>query len=254
MSTYVKYTKEKLETIVKNCVTMADVCRQLGLAPGSGNQTYLKKRIVIYKIDTSHFLGQAHRKGKTFPSKEIPMDKYFLNEVPIRSHALKLKLIKKGIKEAKCEICSIVKWNNKQVPLELDHINGNHFDNTLNNLRIICPNCHAQTENYSGKNRKSQEKIIQQPLICESCGGIKKTAVSKTCSTCHRLNINKKLRMINPPFSNSQEVFEYASLYGYRAASRKYGLTDNGIRKRMKKVGFIPTKQYPKNLVIGINR
>lgn len=65
------------------------------------------------------------------------------NGLPITSHKLKLKLIKDKIKEHRCEICGLDSWNGKPIPIELDHIDGNHSNNELENLRIICPNCHA---------------------------------------------------------------------------------------------------------------
>lgn len=72
----------------------------------------------------------------------------------ITSHKLKLKLIRDGLKEHKCEICGITEWNNVPCPIELDHIDGNHQNNLLSNLRIVCPNCHAQTDTNSGKKNK----------------------------------------------------------------------------------------------------
>jgi heterodisulfide reductase subunit B len=59
-----------------------------------------------------------------------------------------------GLKEHKCECCGIIEWNGKPAPIELDHINGNRRDNSLDNLRVLCPNCHAQTDTYRGKNKK----------------------------------------------------------------------------------------------------
>ena len=76
------------------------------------------------------------------------------NPKPITSHKLKLKLIRDGIKEHKCEVCGIVEWNGAKAPIELDHIDGNHTNNVLSNLRIVCPNCHAQTETNSGRKNK----------------------------------------------------------------------------------------------------
>lgn len=63
------------------------------------------------------------------------------------------RLIKEGVKEAKCEICDNTEWCGKPIPLQLDHIDGNSHNHVLENLRIICPNCHAQTSTYCGKNK-----------------------------------------------------------------------------------------------------
>jgi len=69
------------------------------------------------------------------------------------SSKLRLRLIKENLKEAKCEICEITEWNGKPAPLELDHIDGNNSNHKLENLRIICPNCHSQTDTHSCKKR-----------------------------------------------------------------------------------------------------
>jgi 5-methylcytosine-specific restriction endonuclease McrA len=67
-------------------------------------------------------------------------------------------LINEGIKEHKCELCGITEWNGKPAPIELDHINGKHTDNRIENLRILCPNCHAQTPTW----RKSKSSLKQE--------------------------------------------------------------------------------------------
>ena len=65
---------------------------------------------------------------------------------------LKNRLLQEGIMENKCSICNLTEWNGKPLNMELDHINGNRTDHRLKNLRMICPNCHAQTETYRAKN------------------------------------------------------------------------------------------------------
>ena len=67
------------------------------------------------------------------------------------SHKLKLRLYKADLKKEKCEECGIINWNEKPISFHLDHINGNNSDHRLENLRILCPNCHSQTDTYSCK-------------------------------------------------------------------------------------------------------
>jgi Zn finger protein HypA/HybF involved in hydrogenase expression len=67
---------------------------------------------------------------------------------------LKNRLIKEGIKENACDICSIREWNGNSINMQLDHIDGDPHNHKLNNLRMICPNCHSQTLTYCGKINK----------------------------------------------------------------------------------------------------
>lgn len=86
-------------------------------------------------------------------------EKLDLNEILEGKHPyyqtfkLHNRLLREGVKEHKCEICGNTEWNGKPIPLQLDHIDGNSHNHILTNLRLICPNCHAQTETYCGKNK-----------------------------------------------------------------------------------------------------
>jgi RNase P subunit RPR2 len=95
--------------------------------------------------------GNKSNKGKASKSYKSAHD-YMASEQYVSTHRLKLKLLKEGIKKHQCEMCKITEWMGKPVPVELDHIDGNRYNNDLSNLRVLCPNCHAQTDTYSGKN------------------------------------------------------------------------------------------------------
>jgi len=147
-----KYTKEKLEKAVKNSASWADVCREFDVKPSTGGQTYLTNVAKKYGIDTSHFTGSAWRAGKTFTNEQKPVSFYLVKDGTfITNSALKKKLIAAGLKEQKCESCELGLWMNEPIPLELDHINGDNQDRRLENLRILCPNCHALTPTYCRK-------------------------------------------------------------------------------------------------------
>jgi len=85
--------------------------------------------------------------------------KFFVEDILTGKHPqystnkLKQRLFSEGIKEKVCEGCGIVEWNNKPIVLQLDHINGNSHDHRLENLRVLCPNCHSQTDTWCGKNK-----------------------------------------------------------------------------------------------------
>lgn len=104
------------------------------------------------------------------------------------SHRLKIRLINNKQKQHKCEFCNRKKWNNKPIPIELHHINGNHKDNRIENLLIVCPNCHAQTDNYKSKNRisskhgkdLSENDIIQKINSCYSITEVLRNLIPDT--------------------------------------------------------------------------
>jgi len=77
----------------------------------------------------------------------------------VPTNELKMRLIRERLKQARCEACGRDRWNGTHIPLELDHINGRRDDNRLDNLRILCPNCHAQTPTYRGRNIGAAEYV-----------------------------------------------------------------------------------------------
>lgn len=121
------------------------MCQQLGCKQETLN-SYLKKMGIEYA-------GQQNKKGQQKGTNTyLPALHYIENHIPIQSHKLKGKLIRDGIKRNCCELCGISEWLGVKLPLELHHKNGNHQDNELENLQILCPNCHSIQEGNSGAN------------------------------------------------------------------------------------------------------
>lgn len=140
---------------VKSSVSIAQVLRKLGLVEAGGNYASIQKHIGRLQLDTSHLTGQAWNLGKLHGPKRNIEEYLGIDAVSIASHNLRQRLISEGLKEKRCEGCGKEEWMDSPIPLELDHINGNRKDNRLDNLRILCPNCHALTPTYRGKNIRS---------------------------------------------------------------------------------------------------
>jgi hypothetical protein len=142
----------EITEVVNDSRSLAQVLVALGVRPG-GNQSRLKERIARMRVDTSHFVGRGWRTGATIPAKpRRPLSELLRSGQVVQTHSLKKRLISEGIKQARCDRCFRDMWNGEPIPLELDHINGQRDDNRLENLRVLCPNCHAQTETYRGRN------------------------------------------------------------------------------------------------------
>jgi predicted nucleic-acid-binding Zn-ribbon protein len=148
-----KYTKEDLEPIVKKSFSYRQVLRNLNLKQAGGNYANIKAKIKLFDIDTSHFTGQLWSKGKTWTKiKDISFmlveHSTYSTGIPISSSKIKIQLFKHGYKDYICEKCGNTEWLNNKIPLELHHINGNIFDNRIENLELLCPNCHSFTDTY----------------------------------------------------------------------------------------------------------
>lgn len=144
----IKIDDEKIIEACKTENTMSKAAASLGLHFNTFSRK--AKKLNVYKPNQG-----AKGCSKPSPKSKIPINEILNGDHPYyQTNKLRKRLILEGIKEEKCEICKISEWNNKKVSFELDHIDGNRFNHNLNNLRIICPNCHSQTKHYRGKNIK----------------------------------------------------------------------------------------------------
>lgn len=148
-----KYSEQDLRNAISQSFSKREALQKLGIASQGGNYRVINKAIDLYNIDISHFRGKVWNKGRTFGPKR-PLSDYFSNQYSITSHALRVRLLDEHLKERKCEKCHLSQWKGRPIPLELDHIDGNHKNNNLSNLRILCPNCHSMTSTFRGRNKK----------------------------------------------------------------------------------------------------
>lgn len=153
-----KWTKEQLVESAKKCQSIRQLLTCLGIIGAGGNYRIINKFLKLYQIDTSHFTGRGWRKGtKTPMTPPRPLEQLLILGGEYQSFKLKRRLYTAGLKSCHCEECGWAKTSaDGRIPLELDHINGNRTDNRLENLRILCPNCHSLKPTHRGLNRRNK--------------------------------------------------------------------------------------------------
>lgn len=136
---------DQLIDAIPKCKSFTEVAKFLGMSRSTNS--LLKKRADQLGLNYSHF--------KVSGMTAKPLSEILISDNEIGcTHRLKLRLIEENYFERKCYRCGLITWNGELAPLELEHINGNRCDNRLENLTLLCPNCHAQTETYRAKNIK----------------------------------------------------------------------------------------------------
>lgn len=141
------YSEIQLREAISTSLSYAQVLIKLNIIPAGGNYSTLKKRISSLSLNTDHFKGQAWNKGLK-SKKTRSLNDYLSNKFSISSNHLRKRLINDKIFQHKCNNCQLETWLNNPIPLELDHIDGNHKNNNLKNLRLLCPNCHSLTPTF----------------------------------------------------------------------------------------------------------
>lgn len=251
---FLKYTEDQVKQAVKESFSIIGVLRLLKLREAGGNYRTIHKAIKEYNLDTSHFTGQGHLKGKTHNYNTRNLKDILVKGKYESSNMLRKRIIKEKIKEHKCEDCQLITWKNKPIPLELHHIDGDRENNLIENLQLLCPNCHALTDNYRGKNKKQisprrlkkllnlpiKEKLIKSLiksncLQCQKEINYYKTNPLKFCTSLCANKYNAKLpRKTKINWLPTSELIKMVNEIGYLQAGKKLGVSDNAIRKRIK--------------------
>ena len=210
-------SKEKMIEVLSNAKSMREVIQYFGLSTnGSGGYRNIKNKILSLGLEIPKYEYRS-----SGPKKNKLLDEsVFCENSNYSRHHLKKRIIQNNIIDYVCTSCgNNGMWNEKKLSLHLDHINGVNNDNRIDNLRFLCPNCHTQTETYGGKSKKKK-------YICK-CGE-KKYKTSDVCFRCSKLNQRKVER------PNIDILREEVKNLGYKGTGRKYGVSDNAIRKWLK--------------------
>lgn len=240
---------------IKSSFSIADVLRKLNLIAAGGNYKTINKFIKDFSIDTSHFSGQLWSKGKTWENIKMrtPLEEILVEHSNFNSNSLKKRLFSADIKSKQCESCNLTEWLDSPIALELHHINGINTDNRIENLQVLCPNCHARTDNYRGRNQKRKTDSFEEEKNTSVINHTKKEKTKINCLFCNKefeksredrdiKYCSKRCKASTQPSlkpMREQLIEDFAELKSYKAVSRKYGVSDNAVRKWAKSFSLI---------------
>jgi len=219
-------TPAQLQFLLDTSNSYSDVLRKIGLNPKGKNPETLKKVILDYKLDITQLdinRNNLYKKNghNTVSKRQANLDDIFSGKKNMQSSRLLKKLVSNGLKEYVCECCGIQSWNNKPISLQLHHKDGNHNNNSLDNLEVLCTNCHSQTDTFAGKNSIRKQKIKKKKQIT-----------------------NRQLKI--PPITRNDLKSKIRN-QSFVSIAEEYGVTDNAIRKWCDKYHLPRSKTVIKN-------
>lgn len=212
------YNKDQLQTIINSVDTIKDFCLKIGWKSEGGFYNMFHKLVIKYDLDISHFKY----------TNDMKYNNHFIFKKP---KDILDKLVSEGEREYKCELCGLSSiWNNKPLILQIHHKDGNHYNNDPNNLQYLCPNCHSQTDTYTGRNRNKKQKEIK---YCKECGKqLYKDNITGLCSAC----LKKSYRNINRP--DKDELLNLVINNSFSKVGKLFNVSDRTIIKWLKQDGL----------------
>lgn len=249
------YTPTELQKLLDESNSYKDLLKKLNMCDHGSNYITLRKVIAEYNLDLTK-ISENRMQNNYSQIKKIhqkkPLDEILVEDSTYTNGTnLKSRLFSAGLKEHKCEHCGLTEWLGKPIPLEIHHKNGIHNDNRLENLELICPNCHAFTDTYAGKNidhkkQKKKEKSTKEPalrgisedgqrlydgygnykVLCPVC---KTNFASKDSKygMCRQCYDKERLK----PKVSKEELFKIMETNSYRSAAKLLGVDKDTVSR-----------------------
>lgn len=228
------YSKEDLQELLNTSNGYGDVLHKMGLNPKGGNPETLKKVIVEYKLDTTEL--DKNRRAVFSKCAKNTMDlrckdisELLQKNVRYSPYKLLHRLYKEGLKEKRCERCKITEWEGEPISFHLHHKDGDRLNNELDNLQVLCPNCHSLTENFAGKATKKADSE-KKKYFCIDCGE-EISSSGKRCVKCagrHKQNAEMKEL-------TRDKLKDLIRTTPFTTIGKQFGVSDSTIRKHCKK-------------------
>lgn len=233
MASPAPFSEDDLRAVIAQSECWSDALRLLGYEPKGHNYRTLKRRVKEWGIPTDHFDPNVGRR-RAAAARKIPLDELLVENSSYPRGQLKRRLFAAELLPHVCELCGQGEiWHGKRMSLVLDHINGVPNDNRLCNLQMVCPNCAATLDTHCGRNVPRQRK-------CPACGRTfaPRNMLHRYCSMSCWGAVAAKLykgsthpQQRKVPRPSYDQLMEDLSSMSYCAVGRKYGVSDNAVRK-----------------------
>ena len=239
-----KYNIENLQRLCSESYSYAEVIKKLGNIPKGGNYSILKRYIKKYDIDISHFTHQQwhsspnqlnnpnfHKGDEKWTDETLFVDNSYASHNALRKYVRRHEIF-----PYKCVNCGCDgNWMGGTISLELDHIDGNNMNNQLSNLRYLCPNCHALTDTYRGKNKPRnipEQQKIERELERQKKKEIKeKEKAEKQLKRQKEIELQRQERKVKNKHTNREKLKEEIRKHSFEELGRQYGVSGKMVSK-----------------------
>ena len=165
--------KSHISLSIEERKSIPDSCQACGkkfknVYSAAGHRGHCK--VLHPQIDINSKIGDRFGDARAWSKDKIlkPLDQVLIENSTYSTGYVKKIVLKLALREYKCEICGITEWQGSSITLELDHINGKNRDHRIENIRLLCPNCHSQTDNFRGRNVNKNRTQISDELLKEA--------------------------------------------------------------------------------------
>lgn len=228
-------------SLFRSCNSYSAILRSLGLSTnGSASRTVLFARMRELSLTRDDLSKdkQSHVSHNVLSDSDIFVDGSYVSGHALKSHYLNIRT-----KSYECDVCGISQWNNMPIVLHLDHINGVKTDNRFQNLRLLCPNCDSQMNTYRGRNIRINGDRVRNVSHRYNHSGLKTCCICNTpisdkatyCRACSNRIKNVGFRHF---VVDREELKSLIKTMSFTAIGKKYGVSDNAVRKRCKFFGL----------------